>query len=894
MQDNIYTEEITEDNKILFGTIKSRIRLLTVSFVTILLIYSIIIFIQSYRTNDDLKKSGVISLNIKNFTDKLLTSINQSAASQRAYFLTVSPSYREANLLLWKNAIFPSLDTLMIIAVQSKQPEVIKSSQVITDLCKKYNKAQEQMSFHIENNINNYLKLVDTAFYERQEKVIIAKNYIKKGTEIIKKELEPLRQLISDKVLVLSKQQNIILQKTLDNAQQNLVTNIYITLTVSLLIILLTISLGYYITSHLRKSVGKSVNLLTQLSRGELPKKASLSYDEFDEIINSINRLSANMRNASEFALQVGRSNFYTIFKSVGNSDTLGNSLLQMREQLRMVAEQEKRRNWVTEGISQFSEIIRNNSDNLEILSESFLLALIDYVGAVQGGVFLKEVNNQEDTKNTKLNLIAHYAYNQKKYTQKTIIIHGKYADTLVGQAYLEKSKILLKEVPDNYLVVSSGLGEEKPSVLLLMPIKINKEVEGILEISFFDDIDEYKMDFIDRVSQVLASSLVSVRSVETTERLLKEFQYQTQQLREQEDVMRQNMEELSSTQEIMETKQKELETLKQSLEIEVEKRTVALKDSLMRFDLINRASIDGIWDMVVPKDGKVTFETPFYWTEQLINSLGYSQDEFPNKLSSWALKVHPEDVEAVFREFIAHFKDKTDKTIFDSIHRIQNKEGKFRWFRGGAKTLRDKDGNGIRIAGFLNDITPQKELDQALIDLKSQQEAMLIKQQELEKANKKMKANEDILKKSLEKIKANEVENKQQKQVLQEQTEMLKAQEEELRQNMEELVATQEEMQKKQIETEKLNTKLQANEEILKKTFEKMKANEAENKQQKQNLQEQTEMLKAQKEEMQQNMEQLMITQNEIQKNEVALKKTIEELKQNNSALQNKLLNNQ
>lgn len=828
MENNKQTQEIADNSQIIFGTIKSRIRLLTISFVTILLIYSLIIFIQSYKTNLDLKQSRNVSLNIKTITERLLVGINQSAASQRAYFLTTLPEYREANLLLWSKVIFPYSDTLLIVANKSKNIETIKKSKEITELAKNYNKAQNKLSFHINNNINNYLKLTDTSSNERQEKILASKNYLRYGTNIIKTELEPFRKTISDKILDLLQKQNTLIQKTLDNTQSNLVSNIYITLTISLLIIVLTISLGYYITSHLQKSVAKTVSLLTLLSRGELPKKSSLNYDEFDEIIKSINILSFNMRSASEFALQVGRSNFYTIFQVSSDNDILGNSLLKMREQLRAVAEEESKRNWITEGVTKIADVIRNNANTLEDLSDSFLFALVQYVNAVQGGIFLTQTQKKGD-ENTHLYLISHYAYNQKKYNEKNITIYGKYADTLIGQAYLEGEKIILKEVPDNYLVVSSGLGEEKPSNLLLMPIKINKDIEGILELSFFGEIDEYKVNFIERVCQVLASSLVSVRSTITTNQLLNDFQQQTKQLKQQEDAMRQNMEELASTQELTKKKQQELQSLKDNLEKEVHERTTALKNSLLRFDLLNQAATEGLWDMVVPEDGKISYETPFYWTPQLLKSLGYNEDEFPNKLSSWVLRVHPEDIDKVFREFIAHFKDKSDKTIFNNVHRIQHKNGQYRWFTAGSKVLRNEDGNGVRIAGYINDITNQKELDQALIDLKNQQEISNQKQKELEVTNKRMKSNEEILKKTIEKMQATQVLMKQQKEELQKQTEEAKAQEEELRQNMEELVATQEEMSKKQLEVENMNQKMKANEDILRKSFEKMKVREQE-----------------------------------------------------------------
>jgi PAS domain-containing protein/ABC-type glycerol-3-phosphate transport system permease component len=818
-----FEEENTKENKTIFSTVQGRLRFLSVSFIVILLVYAIVVFTQSLRTNNSIQNSRLIMLKFKNTTEKIINATNQSATLQRTYFLTTSPIYREQNLLLWKNNLLPTVDTLLILVNKSKDKDLIKMTKEIIDYLKKYQRQQEKMYFHIETNLNTYLKITDTAQVERQEKSMAIKSYLKKGIEIITQQLEPYRKLIVEKSTLLSNKIQKNIQDSLELSQNALAVNIYFTIGITLIIILLTLTLSYYISHQLRKSISKIVHLLSFLSKGELPKKVDINRDEFDEIIKAVNQLSNNLRQASEFALQIGKGNFYTQFAPASNNDILGNSLLVMREQLRDAAQEDAKRTWVAQGLTKFSEIIRNNSDTLQELNEAFLSEIIDYINALQGAVFLVNTEKQHDNI-TILELMAMYALDRKKYLNKQIEIHGKYADTLVGQCYLEKDKIILKDIPANYSKISSGLGEHKPSYLLLIPIKINKVIEGVLELAFFEEIEEYKIEFIERICEVLASSIISVRSLNQTKFLLQELQTQTSLMKEQEEIMRKTMEELVSTQEIMKQKQTELEKLKQSLEIEVENRTKALQDALIRFDLLNQASTEGLWDMVVPEDGKINFDTTFHWSKQLVQSLGFTEEEFPNKFSSWALRVHPDDTENLFKSFINHFKDKSNQTPFKAVHRLQTKDKGYRWFEAGAKTLRNKEGKPIRVAGYINDVTHQKQLNELLLNLQQQKEELGEQKKELEKSNAKMKANEEVLRKTFEKMKAKEIETKKQAEELQQQTEQLKAQEEELKQNMEELVATQEEIIRKNKELESKNVRMLNSEAILKKELEKSK----------------------------------------------------------------------
>ena len=148
------------------------------------------------------------------------------------------------------------------------------------------------------------------------------------------------------------------------------------------------------------------------------------------------------------------------------------------------------------------------------------------------------------------------------------------------------------------------------------------------------------------------------------------------------------------------------------------------LQQALVRFDLVNRSSSDGLWDMIYPADGKVVAQTPFMWSDRFRAMLGYTGEaDFPNILGSWAALLHPEDEAPTLAAFSAHLMDRTGRTPYDVEYQLKTRSGAYRWFRARGTTLRDDNGNPLRVAGSLTDITEDKvrseELETALIRFK-------------------------------------------------------------------------------------------------------------------------------------------------------------------------------
>ncbi len=232
---------------------------------------------------------------------------------------------------------------------------------------------------------------------------------------------------------------------------------------------------------------------------------------------------------------------------SFSPEDNLGESLVQLRDRLKSNAEEEARRkqedvqrNWATEGQAKFAEILRlNNSKDMETLTYAVINNIVKYLGANQGAIFLYEKKQEV------FEMSACYAYEQKKMREKSI----QSGIGLIGRIGIEKETIYLTDIPSDYIKITSGLGEKLPSCLIIVPIIANETLFGAMEIASFKNIEQYQIDFLEKISEVVGSTIAGVRINLQTTALLEDSQKQSRKLVQQEDEMRRNMESMKEIQ---------------------------------------------------------------------------------------------------------------------------------------------------------------------------------------------------------------------------------------------------------------------------------------------------------------------------------------------------------
>jgi PAS domain S-box-containing protein len=342
-----------------------------------------------------------------------------------------------------------------------------------------------------------------------------------------------------------------------------------ISLLVGLIGLIILSTVIYIVARNITIPIEKVTSVLNRVSKGHIDKDMKLeitSGDEIEEMATALNTSIEELNKKNEFAKSLGDGNLDYEFQISHEEDELGNSLLETRDSLKKAREEEKqrkeedeRRQWVNEGLTKFADILRKDNEDLQKLSDNIIKNLVKYLGANQGGLFIL---NDEDEENVVYELQSAFAFDRKKYKQKSF----KPGESLVGTCAIEKEKIYITEIPQDYIEITSGLGDANPDSLLIVPLKHEEEVLGVIEIASFKELAQHEIEFVEKVAENIASTLASVRVNLKTNQLLEKSQQQAEELSSQEEEMRQNMEELQATQEEAARKKAEMEGLVNAL----------------------------------------------------------------------------------------------------------------------------------------------------------------------------------------------------------------------------------------------------------------------------------------------------------------------------------------
>ncbi|BDC99005.1 GAF domain-containing protein [Persicobacter psychrovividus] len=246
------------------------------------------------------------------------------------------------------------------------------------------------------------------------------------------------------------------------------------------------------------------------------------------------------------FAHKQRQNNGKLVSEMEEKQTTLAVQSKEMKDYLEEIEKQKKEdehRQWIISGISEVDALLRSNLQDQEML-DALVHEVVKYTGSVQGGLYLVEQKEGKDL----LRLSAAYAYDRKKFIDGEIQI----GEGLIGQCYLEREPIFLTDVPNDYVKITSGLGEANPRCIAILPMIYNEEIVAVFESAAFNVLNKYQMEYLKAVSSSIAAYLVNRKVAARTNILLKESQLATEQLRAQEEEMRQNMEELHATHEQM------------------------------------------------------------------------------------------------------------------------------------------------------------------------------------------------------------------------------------------------------------------------------------------------------------------------------------------------------
>lgn len=356
-------------------------------------------------------------------------------------------------------------------------------------------------------------------------------------------------------------------------------------LLISLFGLVVLIATIFIVARRITNPLKKTTHVINTLAAGEVHAIETLNFkskDEVEEMANSLNKLVHGLRETSQFAIEIGNGNLDATYHILGENDALGNSLLEMRQSLRDAKiserkrlEEDKKINWATQGEARFGELLRQYNADIIELSIQLLRYLIDYIGAVQGALYVKKT--MDDEHQIFYELTGAVAYNREKLMETKFEL----GESLVGRCAYEKLTIYMEDVPDEYVKITSGMGEANPNTILLVPAKLNNETQAVIELVSFNKFENYQIQFVEKIGESIASTIQNVATAQRTQLLLEQSKQQAEEMAAQEEEMRQNLEELQATQEEVTRLSNEERKKTEEAMLQVEKRENTLQNVL-------------------------------------------------------------------------------------------------------------------------------------------------------------------------------------------------------------------------------------------------------------------------------------------------------------------------
>jgi HAMP domain-containing protein/signal transduction histidine kinase/CheY-like chemotaxis protein len=302
--------------------------------------------------------------------------------------------------------------------------------------------------------------------------------------------------------------------------------------------------------------------------QAKVPGAAGLWRDLTDNVNELAANLTTQVRAIAEVSTAVTKGDLTRSItvEASGEVAALKDNINEMIRNLKDQTLKNTEQDWLKTNLARFTRMLQGERD-LSTVSNLVLSELAPLINA-QHGVFY--VSDRDDDGQMVLNLAASYAFNNRKHLASSFRLR----EGLVGQCAHEKSRILLTNVPKDYVQISSGLGEAAPLNIIVLPALFEGEVKAVIELATFGEFSETHQSFLDQLMESIGIVLNTIAANMRTEGLLKqsqlltsELQAQQEELKKTNDRLEQQAASLRQSEELLRTKQDELQTTNAELE---------------------------------------------------------------------------------------------------------------------------------------------------------------------------------------------------------------------------------------------------------------------------------------------------------------------------------------
>ena len=329
-------------------------------------------------------------------------------------------------------------------------------------------------------------------------------------------------------------------------AYNQLITTIILAIIGLVLITLISV----FIANRIADPLKKGTSILNDLAIGKIRKDINLNdkaKDELGDMARALMQLSASVKKNTDFAQQIGDATFDSDYSPAGNEDLLGNALLKMQQNLQKYATEQEKESWIQTSSVQMGDVLRGEKSLEDLATE--VLSLLGKITDMRVGTIYYRAEDQ-------LNQIGAFCFDNRRATALSF----KIGEGIIGQAVKEKRTLVFTEVPEDYMMLQSGLGKTKLEQILIIPFIFNNEVLGVIEIGFSKEVPELQREFLDRMNESIAIGFKSIKDRDEMNKLLGKTLEQAETLQQQQAELQQQNEELSSQQDELRKSHAELE----------------------------------------------------------------------------------------------------------------------------------------------------------------------------------------------------------------------------------------------------------------------------------------------------------------------------------------------
>ncbi|MBW3541351.1 MAG: response regulator [Planctomycetes bacterium] len=241
--------------------------------------------------------------------------------------------------------------------------------------------------------------------------------------------------------------------------------------------------------------------------------------------------------------------------------DTINEMIRNLKDTTQKNAEQD----WLKTNLAKFSRMLQGQKDLLTV-GRLILSELAPVVMAHHAVFYTLDTTGEQPS----LVLLAGYAYEEPNAVGARLAL----GQGLIGQCAVEKQKILLTNVPSDYIHISSGLGGAKPLSLLVLPVIFEGQVKAVLELASFDRFSPTHEAFLDQLTESIGIVLNTIEANMRTEGLLSQSQSLAKELQSRQEELQTTNVELKENARLLavqnaevERKNEEVEQARQALE---------------------------------------------------------------------------------------------------------------------------------------------------------------------------------------------------------------------------------------------------------------------------------------------------------------------------------------